>query len=203
MSFSRFRHLEMVPPLKLQSAEAHTTFSLSFQRRITAKEMTSIIDARLEEFKKQLSRIKLHLEVEDDVKDYLMINGWSPNSGARQLEKVVRSKLLRPLASLLLEDRVRDGWTVRLGLNRGDIEDEIVIDLVESIESVDDVTGSQAGETSPSTSFTSLLMDHLDGEGATGENSASSFGLEREGLNSKTLPSTGPPVLQLLPQRLF
>jgi len=156
-----------------------------------------IIDARLEETKKQLSRINLHLQVEESAKWYLAVHGWSPSSGVRPLERIIRSELLSPLATCLLEDRVSDEWTVVLSR---DVWDKLSIDFVEPVPQ-DEVKMSWTDETSPSAP---PLMDDLHGEvGAETSPGGSISGAEREGNRNITfIPSSGPPALQLLPQRL-
>lgn len=158
--------------------------------------MAFIVDARLEEIKKQLSRIKLHLEVEEDVKSHLMMDGWSPISGARPLESVIRAHLILPLSSLLLEDQIHDDWTVLL---RYDYDQERI--CIEPLEPVPvNVIIGQTNSNSPSSSFTSFKEDTEN----NADSSASSFILEGETPFCGHLPSgSGPPVLQLAPQRLY
>lgn len=40
--------------------------------------------------------------------------GYSPNYGARPLNRAIQSELLNPLSVMLLSDRIRDGDVVRI-----------------------------------------------------------------------------------------
>ncbi|KAH7907038.1 P-loop containing nucleoside triphosphate hydrolase protein [Hygrophoropsis aurantiaca] len=188
-------------------------------RRISVETAAAIISARLEELRKQLSLIRLHMEVQDRAQWHLEAFGWSLRSGARRLERVIRSEVLQPLASLLLGRHVREGWTVFL-----DYDDELAKIRVQLVpaesrpipvtvsepESESDSESSDSGESSVSTSYHSLLTGN--GElGMRAESSTTSLDLEQDeedpacGCNARIPPpaSLGHPPLKPMAQRVF
>lgn len=52
--------------------------------------------------------------MEDTAKNYLCSVGYSPQYGARPLNRAIQSELLNPLAVMLLSERVRKGEVVKV-----------------------------------------------------------------------------------------
>ncbi|KAL6298503.1 P-loop containing nucleoside triphosphate hydrolase protein [Sparassis latifolia] len=165
-------------------------------KRIDAEMMSSIVEARLEEIRKLLLGIKLRLEADDKVRLYLEMRGWSPISGARQLEKIIRSEILRPLSLLILENQVHDNWTVRLKHEGG----RLIIEPGEPVAPIVDESSSSSntGSSSPTTSYSELSVDSITAVGDTRDSSSTS--VVESAYNNLPAP---PPMLKLLPQRLF
>lgn len=76
--------------------------------------MTTIVERRLSGIRGQLARLNMGLVVDDDAKSYLVDAGWSESTGAQQLESILRAQFLVPLSSMILENRIRDGWTAQV-----------------------------------------------------------------------------------------
>ncbi|KAH7919635.1 P-loop containing nucleoside triphosphate hydrolase protein [Leucogyrophana mollusca] len=189
-------------------------------RRISIETAAAIISARLEELRKQLSLIKLHMEVQDQAQWHLEAFGWSLRSGARRLERVIRYEVLQPLASLLLGRHVREGWTVFLDYD-GELA-KIRVQLVPAesrptpvtvSESESDSESSDSGDASASTSYHSLLTGNGE-SGMRAESSTTSLDLEQDeedhggargGCNAHIQPpaSLDHPRLKPLAQRIF
>lgn len=73
-----------------------------------------IVDVRLQEVQKRIAARKMTLDLDSAAKIYLGSVGYSPNYGARPLNRAIQSELLSPLSVLMLEDRVRDGETIQV-----------------------------------------------------------------------------------------
>jgi len=56
----------------------------------------------------------MKLDIDNEAKVYLGSIGYSPNYGARPLNRAIQSELLNPLSTMILEDAVRDGETIRV-----------------------------------------------------------------------------------------
>ena len=160
--------------------------------------MASIVQARLDEIGVQLSSVKLRLEVQNSAKDYLRVSGWSTTNGAQKLESIIRADILRPLAALILEDRIREGWIVKLEHN--DLTDKLAVVPEEPLEPL------------PSTNITNPPSTHVS---ASEQHAGKSF-MERskklfnfipvwsrEETDSQHRPGPTVPTLQLQPQRLY
>ncbi|KZS89996.1 P-loop containing nucleoside triphosphate hydrolase protein [Sistotremastrum niveocremeum HHB9708] len=83
-------------------------------RTLSRKNVVKIVDNRLEEVQERLSAKKMILEVDAEAKAYLGSIGYSPNYGARPLNRAIQNELLNPLSVLILEERIRDGDRIRV-----------------------------------------------------------------------------------------
>ena len=73
-----------------------------------------IIELRLREVQDRLADRKITLSVDEEAKRYLVSIGYSPQYGARPLNRAIQTELLNPLSVMLLADRVRDGEVVHI-----------------------------------------------------------------------------------------
>ncbi|KAJ7071036.1 P-loop containing nucleoside triphosphate hydrolase protein [Mycena amicta] len=83
-------------------------------RPLSRKNVLKIVNVRLKEIEERLADRKITLDVEDAAKAYLASSGYSPQYGARPLNRALQTDLLQPLAMQILGDRVRDGEVVRV-----------------------------------------------------------------------------------------
>lgn len=93
--------------------------SIVIFNRLAKKEIRAIVDLRLAEIQKRLisNNRNIHLTVTDKAKDFLGEAGYSPQYGARPLQRVLEQELLNRLAVLLLRGGVRDGEDARVTLD--------------------------------------------------------------------------------------
>ncbi|KZV71359.1 hypothetical protein PENSPDRAFT_664510, partial [Peniophora sp. CONT] len=91
--------------------------SIVVYRPLSRRNIMKIIDLRLREVQERLEDRKIKLELNDEAKNYLVSMGYSPQYGARPLNRAIQSELLNPLSVMLLADRVRDGETARIGFD--------------------------------------------------------------------------------------
>jgi ATP-dependent Clp protease ATP-binding subunit ClpA len=73
-----------------------------------------IVDIRIKEVEERLSDRKITLDLDNDAKAYLVSVGWSPQYGARPLNRAIQTELLHPLSTMILSDRVRENEVVRV-----------------------------------------------------------------------------------------
>ncbi|KAJ7706189.1 P-loop containing nucleoside triphosphate hydrolase protein [Mycena rosella] len=83
-------------------------------RTLSRKNVLKIVDIRLKEVEERLADRKITLDVDAAAKTYLVSVGWSPQYGARPLNRAIQSELLHPLSMMILSDRVRDSETVKV-----------------------------------------------------------------------------------------
>ncbi|KAJ7630930.1 P-loop containing nucleoside triphosphate hydrolase protein [Roridomyces roridus] len=83
-------------------------------RTLSRQNVLKIVEIRLREVEQRLADRKITLDVDPQAKAYLVSVGWSPNYGARPLNRAIQSELLHPLSMQLLADRVRDGEVVKI-----------------------------------------------------------------------------------------
>ena len=84
-------------------------------RRLERGHMAAIVDIQLGRLGTLLEDRKIALDISDDARAWLAEQGYDPAYGARPLKRVIQRSLQNPLATLILEGRVKDGETVRIG----------------------------------------------------------------------------------------
>jgi ATP-dependent Clp protease ATP-binding subunit ClpB len=89
--------------------------------RLSRAHMTDIVDIQLGSLRKLLADRKIGLEVDGQALQWLANRGYDPVYGARPLKRVIQRSLQNPLATQLLEGKVRDGETVEVGVENGEL----------------------------------------------------------------------------------
>lgn len=87
--------------------------------RLAKKEIRTIVELRLKEIQERLKQNNrnITLEVSDAAKDYMGLEGYSPQYGARPLQRVLEREVLNKLAVLLLRGAIKDGEVARITLD--------------------------------------------------------------------------------------
>ena len=85
--------------------------------RLDKSHLLNVLELQLEQVKKMLEHKKLALTVDDNVKVFLLEQGYEPVYGARPIKRAVQAHLLSPLASYLLSTNVRPGSMIYTTLN--------------------------------------------------------------------------------------
>src|SRR5882757_3611642 len=89
--------------------------------RLGRAEMKRIVDIQLKHLQKLLSDRKIVLEVDDKAKTWLANTGYDPVYGARPLKRVIQRLLQNPLATMLLSGALKDGDTVKVTVQDGQL----------------------------------------------------------------------------------
>ena len=84
--------------------------------RLGRGDMAGIVDIQLLRLQKLLADRKITVELDQAARAWLAERGYDPVYGARPLKRVIQRELQNPLASLILEGKVADGQTVRVGV---------------------------------------------------------------------------------------
>jgi ATP-dependent Clp protease ATP-binding subunit ClpB len=80
-------------------------------------EIKQIVGIQLKRLERQLAEAQLTLRISDEARDRLAEEGFDPAFGARPLKRVIQQRLANPLATLLLEQKIKAGDTVEIGWN--------------------------------------------------------------------------------------
>ncbi|MEQ8602328.1 MAG: ATP-dependent chaperone ClpB [Marivibrio sp.] len=83
-------------------------------RRLSRDNMTGIVEIQLGYLKKLLADRKIALELDQKAETWLADAGYDPVYGARPLKRVIQKNLQNPLATLILEGRIKDGDAVKV-----------------------------------------------------------------------------------------
>ena len=87
--------------------------------RLTRGHMTNIVDIQLDRLRAMLTDRKIMLDIDADALTWLGNEGYDPVYGARPLKRVIQRSLQNTLATMLLEGRIEDGETVKVGVGDG------------------------------------------------------------------------------------
>lgn len=90
-----------------------------FFKQLSREVIRTIVDIQLEEVITRLKLKDITLSVAPSVKDWLAEKGYNPQYGARPLRRVVQTKLLTPIANLMVEKGMMNGGTVSVSI-KGD-----------------------------------------------------------------------------------
>jgi ATP-dependent Clp protease ATP-binding subunit ClpB len=90
-----------------------------FFHALGMEHMTKIVDIQLRGLLKRLEARKIHVELTDAARNYVVSEGYDPMYGARPLKRTIQRRILDPLAMRVLEGELREGdrVTVDVGDN--------------------------------------------------------------------------------------
>ena len=77
-----------------------------------------IVDIEVKKIHARLAEKEITLEFKESVYDYLAKEGYSPQYGARPLRRLIQSKVLTPLASMMITDGLRENTRVVIDLDK-------------------------------------------------------------------------------------
>ncbi len=82
--------------------------------RLTRKDMAGIVAIQLKRLAKLLADRHITIAVDDKAKAWLANRGYDPVYGARPLKRVIQTHIQNPLATMILEGKIKEGETVRI-----------------------------------------------------------------------------------------
>lgn len=92
---------------------------------LSPETIRSIVALQVEEVVKRLRTKEIALSISDAVLDYLAKLGYDPKFGARPLKRVIQSKILTPVATMMVGEGVLRGGTVRVDMKKDEIAFEV------------------------------------------------------------------------------
>ena len=87
--------------------------------RLSEEDLKKIVEIQLRHLAKRLEQQKITLELSDAAKELLAREGYDPVYGARPLRRTIQKEILDPLSIDILEDKVREGQTVKVDAKNG------------------------------------------------------------------------------------
>jgi len=97
------------PPELLNRLDATLVFN-----KLSRASILQVVDLRLRDVQARLSQRRITLDIDAPARAWLAEQGYSEMYGARAIARVVRTKVLFPLAQKLLSGTIRDGDVVRV-----------------------------------------------------------------------------------------
>jgi len=87
--------------------------------RLSRQQMARIVEIQITGLERILAERKISLRLDESAKAWLANTGYDPVYGARPLKRVIQRELQNPLATMLLEGRIRDGESVQVSAGEG------------------------------------------------------------------------------------
>lgn len=109
----------------------NATFSPEFRNRLDkiiqfsplSKEVAGmIVDKMVAELNTQIERHNIRVQIDDQVRDWLVEKGHDPQNGARPIERIIKNKLKRPLADEMLFGALENGGVASATISDNDID---------------------------------------------------------------------------------
>lgn len=88
---------------------------------LSPETIRNIVEMQVEEVQKRLASKDIQLSVTTDVYDYLAKEGYDPKFGARPLKRIIQSKILTPVASMMVGQGMLRGGTVKVSMKKGQL----------------------------------------------------------------------------------
>jgi len=88
---------------------------------LTLSDLVKIVDLQLDQVQKRLAEKRIKLKVTKEAKKLLADKGYDPNYGARPLKRIIQQLILDETAKLIIEGVVKDGDSVIVNSEAGQI----------------------------------------------------------------------------------
>jgi ATP-dependent Clp protease ATP-binding subunit ClpB len=92
---------------------------------LSPETIRSIVEMQVEEVRKRLAGKEIALSVSTEVYDFLAKEGYDPKFGARPLKRIIQSKILTPVASMMVGQGMLKGGTVKVTMKKNELAFEI------------------------------------------------------------------------------
>ena len=92
---------------------------------LSTEAIAKIVEIQVEEVKKRLIAKDITLDIAPEAYAFLAKEGYSPQYGARPLKRLIQTKILNPLASLLISRGLSEGGAVSVGIKDGEFSFEV------------------------------------------------------------------------------
>jgi len=86
--------------------------------RLSRADMDKIVDIQIGRLAKLLADRKIEIALDDKARHWLGNAGYDPVYGARPLKRVIQRRLQDPLAQMILEGRIGDGASIKVGASK-------------------------------------------------------------------------------------
>jgi ATP-dependent Clp protease ATP-binding subunit ClpB len=85
---------------------------------LSPETIRSIVDLQIEDVKARLAKKDIALSITDEVSEYLARAGYDPKFGARPLKRLIQSKLLTPIANMMVGEGMLQGGAVKVSMRK-------------------------------------------------------------------------------------
>ena len=84
--------------------------------------LKGIVTIQIERLRERLTQKDIKLSISNDALDYLAKKGYNPQYGARPLRRLIQEKILTPVATSIIKERMMAGGVVTVGMKGEEID---------------------------------------------------------------------------------
>ncbi|MCM3570011.1 ATP-dependent chaperone ClpB [Neobacillus mesonae] len=88
---------------------------------LSLAEIKKIVVKMLKELEKRLKEQQIQISIAEDAKEFIAVNGFDPNYGARPLKRYIQRNIETKLAREIIAGKVFDGSTVEITTDNGEL----------------------------------------------------------------------------------
>jgi ATP-dependent Clp protease ATP-binding subunit ClpB len=92
---------------------------------LSRETISSIVKIQIADVTRRLAKKDITLTVTDEVMEYLAKEGYDPKFGARPLKRVIQSKILTPVANMMVGEGMLQRGTVAVTMKKGELTFEV------------------------------------------------------------------------------
>ncbi len=92
---------------------------------LSQETIRGIVDMQIKIVEERLRQKEIELTVTTEVLDYIAKEGYDPRFGARPLKRVIQTKILTPVASMMVGEGMLQGGTVSVSIKKGEFNFEV------------------------------------------------------------------------------
>ena len=92
---------------------------------LSPEALREIVDLQVDEVQERLEKKEIKLSVTKDVMEYLAKEGYDPKFGARPLRRVIQSKILTPVANMMVGEGMLQSGTVKVAMKDEELKFDI------------------------------------------------------------------------------
>ncbi len=90
-------------------------------QRLAPEQMHAILDIQLKRLRERLIDRGLHVELDDDAREWLAARGYNPEFGARPLKRLLQRAVLDPISTKILEGECSPGTRLSISVVEGEL----------------------------------------------------------------------------------
>jgi ATP-dependent Clp protease ATP-binding subunit ClpB len=92
---------------------------------LSPETIRSIVSIQFDDVQRRLEKKDIILTVTDDVLEYLAREGYDPKFGARPLKRLIQSKILTPVANMMIGEGMLQRGVVKVCMRKGEISFDV------------------------------------------------------------------------------
>jgi ATP-dependent Clp protease ATP-binding subunit ClpB len=92
---------------------------------LSPETIRSIVTIQVEDVRKRMEKKEIKLEITDEVLEYLAKEGYDPKFGARPLKRVIQSKILTPVANMMVGEGMLQRGSVKVSMKKGELQFDV------------------------------------------------------------------------------